>query len=96
MSGEAQDPGELVTVFTTGDTVELIAAKLVLDGEQIPYLVAGEGVHHLFGLGTIIGGYNMITGPVRLRVRQEHAELAREVLAEAGPRGDATDLTPQH
>ena len=48
----------------------------------------------LFGLGTIIGGYNMITGPVRLRVRREHAELAREVLAEMGPAGDPGELTP--
>ena len=94
MTDEALDQGELITVFSTGDTVELIAAKLVLDGEQIPYLVAGEGVHHLFGLGTIIGGYNMITGPVRLRVRREHAELAREVLAEMGPAGDPGELTP--
>ena len=95
MNDEDQDEGALVTVFATGDTVELIAAKLVLDGEQIPYLVAGEGVHHLFGLGTIIGGYNMITGPVRLRVRQEHAELAREVLAEMGP-GDAPSDSATH
>lgn len=91
MSVDDQDQGELVTVFSTGDTVALIAAKLVLEGEQIPFLVAGEGVHHLFGLGTIVGGYNMITGPVRLRVRREHAALATEVLADLGP-GTTSDL----
>jgi hypothetical protein len=69
-----------VTVFSTGDTVELITAKLLLDGEQIPYVVMGEGVHHLFGLGAVVGTYNMITGPVQLRVHYEDVERAREAL----------------
>lgn len=94
MNEAEHDPGELVTVFATGDTVQLIAAKLVLDGEQIPYLVAGEGVHHLFGLGAIVGGYNMITGPVRLRVRREHADLAREVLADTPGVEGASESAP--
>ena len=80
MSDSSADEGEIVTVYSASNMVDMITAKLVLDGEGIPYLTAGEGVHHLFGLGAIVGGYNMITGPVRLQVRREDVERAREAL----------------
>ena len=82
MTNDDAAGASIVTVFTASDMVSLISAKLVLDGEGIAYLSTGEGVHHLFGLGAVVGGYNMITGPMRLQVRREDAERARDALAE--------------
>ncbi len=72
----------MVTVFEGGDWAELAVAKMLLDAEKIPFVTQGEGVQDLFGLGRVIGGFNQITGPVQLRVREEDADRAREVLLE--------------
>lgn len=71
----------MITAFSTGDLAELAVAKLLLEAEGIPYVVQGEGVQNLFGLGTAFG-YNPITGPMELRVADEDADLAREALEE--------------
>lgn len=72
----------LVTVFAQGDSTQLIMAKLVLKADEIPFVVEGEGVQDLFGIGRLTGGNNFITGPAQIRVRAEDAERAREVLEE--------------
>lgn len=73
---------KLVVVYTGTDSVELIMAKLALDGEGIPYVSGGEGVQDLFGIGRVMGGFNHVTGPVKLRVTPEDAPLALEVIRE--------------
>lgn len=72
----------LVTVFAQGDSTQLIMAKLMLEAHEIPFVVEGEGVQDLFGIGRLTGGNNFITGPAQVRVRAEDADQAREVLAE--------------
>jgi hypothetical protein len=54
----------------------------MLEANEIPFVVEGEGVQDLFGIGRLTGGNNFITGPVQIRVRAEDAERAREVLEE--------------
>ncbi|MDX2206516.1 MAG: DUF2007 domain-containing protein [Gemmatimonadales bacterium] len=72
----------LVTVFAEGNSTQVIIAKLMLEANEIPFVVEGEGVQDLFGIGRLTGGNNFITGPVQIRVRAEDAERAREVLEE--------------
>lgn len=76
------DPAPLVTVFADGDPSRVIVAKLLLDGNDIPYVAVGDGLQDLFGMGRIGAGTNFVTGPVQLRVAAEDVEDALEVLRE--------------
>lgn len=75
---------ELVTVFATGDLVRLAMAKVALESAGIPFLTQGEGVQDLFGMGRLFGGVNLVTGPVRIQVRRQDADRAREALEDVG------------
>ena len=77
---------QLVTVFSTGDTVALAFAKVALQSEGIPFVTQGEGVQDLIGFGRLPGGFNLAAGPVRIHVDSRDAERARAALAEIGPR----------
>jgi hypothetical protein len=70
---------ELVTVLRTGDAGLIPLAKSLLEGEGIEYLVRGEHVQDLFGIGRM-GGYNYVTGPTEFLVHAEDAERARTLL----------------
>jgi len=72
----------LVTVYESSDLALFAMAKAALDGAGIRYVAQGEGIQDLFGMGRLGTGYNMITGPPRIRVTTEDAERAREILAE--------------
>lgn len=84
---------KLVVVYTGTDSVELIMAKLALDGEGIRYVSGGEGVQDLFGIGRVMGGFNHVTGPVKLRVLPEDAPVALEAIREmqVASDGDAAE-----
>jgi len=51
-----------------------------LDSEQIRYVVQGEGLQDLIGVGRFPAGYNAVTGPVRIQVTAENAARARKAL----------------
>lgn len=72
--------GDLVTVFESSDVALLAMAKAALDEAGIRYVAQAEGIQDLFGMGRLFSGYNFITGPPRIRVTQENAERALEVL----------------
>ena len=73
---------ELVPVFIANDKAELIVIEGVLEQAKIPYLAKGEHIQDLFGFGQLVA-VNPITGPVEIYVSADHAEPAREILAEA-------------
>ena len=75
---------ELVTVFRTGDAVLLAVAKAALDAEQIRFVVDGELIQDLIGMGRFPAGYNAVTGPVRIRVTAENAARALQALVGIG------------
>jgi len=75
---------DLVTVFRAGNPVLIAVAKAALDAEQIRYVVEGEGVQDLIGMGRFPDGYNAVTGPVRIQVTAENAERARRALVGIG------------
>ena len=72
----------LVTVFETGNPVALALAKGALEAEGIPFVIQGEGLQDLIGLGRFPGGFNVAAGPVKIQVDIRDAESAREVLAD--------------
>ena len=76
------EPLNLVTVLSSGDSGLMAVAKSILESAQIRCMVEGEGVQDLFGIGRVVGGFNPITGPMRLRVRADDAADARLLLAD--------------
>lgn len=70
---------ELVRVLCTGDAGLIPLAKSLLESEGIEYLVRGENVQDLFGLGRM-SGYNYVTGPTEFWVHAENGERARTLL----------------
>ena len=81
-AGPPCDHLELVTVLASGDPGLMAIAKSLLQSADIPFLVQGEGVQDLFGVGRIGSGFNLVTGPARLQVGADDAPDARELLAE--------------
>lgn len=77
---EKEDHEKLVNVFATGNEAVIAVVKSILDEAKIKYLVQGEGVENLFGVGVIGTGFNPITGPVIFKVMPEDAEYAGELL----------------
>lgn len=73
---------ELVTVFASGDPGLMAIAKSLLQAADIPFVVPGEGVQDLLGIGRLGGGYNVATGPVALQVSAQDAVDARRLLAD--------------
>jgi len=74
-------PG-LVTVFETGNPIALALAKGALEAEGIPFVVQGEGLQDLIGLGRFPGGFNVAAGPVKIHVDMRDAQSAKQVLAD--------------
>ena len=75
-------PADLVTVLETGDAGAVGLAKSLLQSADIRFLVRGEAVQDLFGVGRIGTGFNLVTGPIAIQVRAEDAGEAGELLAE--------------
>ena len=70
---------ELVPVLATGDAGLIAFAKSLLEAEEIDYLVRGDGLQDLFGLGRVTA-FNFAMGPAEFLVRADDAERARELL----------------
>ena len=75
---------ELVTVLETADPSLLMVAKSLLDVENLPSFVEGEGVYEGLGAGRVAEA-DLPMGPGRLRVHPQDAEAARELLANLQP-----------
>ena len=73
---------DLVTVFESSDVTLFALAKSALEQAGIRYVTESEGIQDLFGVGRVFSGYNSITGLPRIRVTQENAARALEVLSE--------------
>jgi hypothetical protein len=73
---------DLVAIFESADPVALAVARGALQAEGIPFITLGEGLQDLIGLGRFPGGFNVVTGPVKILVDSGDAERAREALAD--------------
>jgi hypothetical protein len=82
-------------VLETGDPALLAAARSVLQGAGVPYLVTGEGLQNLEGGGVLGAGYNPIFGAARVQVPAARAAEARALLTEeAEPAADGDAPMP--
>lgn len=87
----AEATREWETVLETGDPALLAAAKSALDGAGVPFVVIGEGLQNLEGMGVLGSGYNVVFGGARVRVPEKKAREARALLAEEAELGDDPD-----
>lgn len=76
-------PGKLYTVFSSMDLGLIAIAKSLLESSGIPYFAKGEALQGLFGAGNI--GFNPITGPVQIQVREGDVLDAKRLLEELAP-----------
>lgn len=74
------DNERAVTIFSTGNEAVESVVKSILDEANIKYVVRGENVENLFGVGVIGTGFNPVTGPIEIQVMPEDVEYARELL----------------
>jgi hypothetical protein len=72
---------EIVTVYETSDMAELILIKSALEQNKIDFNARGEGVQNLFA-GGLLGGYNPITGGIKIDVEKSLAEKAMDIIKE--------------
>jgi len=79
---EEEEYGDLVTVLSAYDEVDVSFATSLLESAGIRHLAKGEGVQDLFGATRMSGGFNAIVGPVELQVLPEDADTARDILKE--------------
>ena len=77
---ESHPDFDLVTVLESSDPALLAVAESLLLEAEIPYLKKGDQIQDLFALGRFPAGFNVVVGPVLLRVPEEHAENALEIL----------------
>ncbi len=77
---EKLDHESLVPVFESGNEAVIAVVKSILDEGNIKYLIEGEGVQDLFGVGVIGTGFNPITGPAVFKVLPGDVEYAKELL----------------
>lgn len=72
---------ELVTVFA-GDMSTTLVAKSILDDAGIKYFAKGESLQHLFGIGQLCTGYNMLMGAIQIQVAKADVDVAQALLAD--------------
>jgi hypothetical protein len=80
----------LVCVLATGDAGIIAIAKSLLEAEQIDYLLRGDGLQDLFGMGRMTG-FSFAMGPAEFLVRAEDGDHARELLADLTTAAPETD-----
>jgi hypothetical protein len=71
---------DLVTVLRTSDEAELAVAKSLLEAEGIRCLLKAAGPQGIVDFGQLSGAV-MAMNPIELRVRNDEADAARELLA---------------
>ena len=72
---------DLETVFEATEPVDQMWVESLLEEAGIAYFTANEGVQNLFGVGQI-GGFNLVTGPIAVRVPVADADRARDLIAQ--------------
>lgn len=76
---------EMVAIMHVAEPGLAPVIKSILDGAEIRYVIHGENVQDLFGVGRIGPGFNPIAGQPTLFVESSRAEQARALLAESTP-----------
>lgn len=75
-----EDNSYAVTIFESGHEGLIALAKSMLDEAGIEYVVKGEGVENLLGVGVMGTGFNPVTGAIQIQVLEDKANEAKELL----------------
>ena len=87
LPGPAPEPDvELVRVLSAGDAGLIAIARSLLEAEGIQFLLKGDGLQDLFGMGRITE-YSYVVGPAEFWVRADDARRASELLADLKAEG---------
>ncbi|OIP95667.1 hypothetical protein AUK40_05835 [Candidatus Wirthbacteria bacterium CG2_30_54_11] len=70
----------LVSICSTPDIALLALARATLDEVGIKYMVKGEQLQNVLGLGTLGMGYNPIAGPAEIFILAKNAKQAHELI----------------
>lgn len=73
---------EIVAAFVPEGITEQACIESVLRDAGIPYLMRNLGVQNLLGVGEI-GGFNQVTGPVEILLRQQDLGRASDLVEAA-------------
>ncbi len=73
---------DLELVLQTGSATLVAVLRSVLESEEIPHVIRGDGVQDLFGLGRLAAGFNFIVGPIQVLVPSDQVERVHEILAQ--------------
>lgn len=68
---------DLVTVYATGNSAQLLVAKSLMEAAEIAFYVKGDQLADITGRL----GFNPAVGAYEVQVREEDAAVAREILA---------------
>ncbi len=94
--GARHEPMELVLVYQSGDMGRVMLAKNFLESAEIPYIVKNEEEQGLFGWGSIPFGYNLLIGPMEIRVYRQDVEAALDILKDLDDEGEEAEKAPKH
>lgn len=67
-------------VFLSGNGLTISLAKSILQDAGIEYVVINEQLQNLFGIGSLGGHVNPLSGPIELWTNKEDEEIAFELL----------------
>ena len=76
---------DLVGIFQAGEPGLVALVRPVLEGSDIQFVVKGEDLQDLFGLGRLYGGFKSVVGAVEFQVRRSDLEVASALLKELSP-----------
>lgn len=71
---------KLQTVLETGNLAIIAVSKSILDSAQVKYVVKGDDLQELFGIGRMGMGFNPLMGPTQIQVREQDVEIAKQLL----------------
>ena len=73
---------KLSTILETSDLGLITVAKSLLEAKEIPFMVQGEKIQDLFGIGRFPGNINVLVGPVELKVDSKDKDEALAILSD--------------
>lgn len=71
---------EMKVVLSTGDPYVTSIAKSILNDAEISFVVNNEQLQNLFGIGSLGGHVNPLSGPIEILVLEEDELVAIELL----------------
>ena len=76
------DEDKLIVIYEPGSEAEFMIVSSILNEQKIHFYQKNQTVQNLFGHGTAHSGFNPITGPIKILVKQKDYEKALTIINE--------------